>query len=191
MASEEYDMVFKEINEGRCISCGFLGKFDRYSGICHEAIPLDRYRGDFGCQGSGISTIPWCYRNKVEFKWDVNNLPNRAAFEKICDKLKEDIKQDRKCPAWYPWTEGCSPKEHFEEFKMLELEQRRQEFEQRMEKERKEFELILDNRNREERKRTDRVMIWLTIALIIFAAMQVYAALATINPNNWLFDWLR
>ncbi len=74
---------------------------------------------------------------------------------------------------------------------MLELEQRRQEFEQRLERERTEFESKLDERNREERKRTDKIMIGLTVAAIVFAAMEVYAAMATINPDSWLFKWLR
>ena len=62
---------------------------------------------------------------------------------------------------------------------------------QQLENERREFELKLEEINRQERKRTNRIMIWLTIAAIIFAAMQVYAALAAINPNSWLFNWLR
>ena len=43
-----------------------------------------------------------------------------------------------------------------------------------MEQRREEFELKLEDINRPERKRTNRIMIWLTIAAIIFAAMEVY-----------------
>ncbi len=67
---------------------------------------------------------------------------------------------------------------------MLELEQRREDFEQRMEKERKEFELKLDEANRQERKRTDRIMFWLTIALIVFAVAQVVAAILGITTDS-------
>ncbi len=63
---------------------------------------------------------------------------------------------------------------------MFELERRREE-----------FDLKLDEFNRQERKRTDKIMIFLAVAAIIFAAMQVYAALASINPEHWLFNWLR
>ena len=37
-----------------------------------------------------------------------------------------------------------------------------------MEKRREDFELKLEELNRQERKRTNRIMIWLTIALILF-----------------------
>ena len=60
-----------------------------------------------------------------------------------------------------------------------------------MEKRREDFEQHLEELNRQERKRTNRIMICLTIALIVFAALQVYAALASINPEHWLFNWLR
>jgi len=179
MGFEEIYKIFEDYDKGRCISCGFLGKLDGATGVFHEATALDRFRGDLGCV-EHHEGMPWCFRNKTAFRWDVRNLPTREDFEKVCDKLKEDIKQDRKCPAWYPWTWGSSPKEHFEEFKMQQLEN-----------ERREFELKLEEINRQERKRTNRIMIWLTIAAIIFAAMQVYAALAAINPNSWLFNWLR
>ena len=74
---------------------------------------------------------------------------------------------------------------------MLELERRREEFEQKMENDRKAFEMKLDKINKQERKRTNTIMIFLAIAALIFAAMEVYAALASINSNSWLFDWLR
>ena len=74
---------------------------------------------------------------------------------------------------------------------MLVMEQRREEFEKKMEQDRKDFELRLEKINRQERKRTNGIIIGLAIAAIIFAAMQVYAALASINPEHWLFKWLR
>ena len=67
---------------------------------------------------------------------------------------------------------------------MLAMEKRREEFDQRMDKEHKDFELKLDERIREERKRTKKTMIWLTIAGTIFAVTQVYAAWASINPEH-------
>ncbi len=63
---------------------------------------------------------------------------------------------------------------------MMELERRREE-----------VELKFEELNRQERKHSNRVMVWLTIAMILFAAMQVYAALALMNPEHWLFNWLR
>ena len=60
-----------------------------------------------------------------------------------------------------------------------------------LEDERKEFELKLEELNRQERKRTNYTMIGLAVAAVIFVALQVYAALASINPEHWLFNWLR
>lgn len=84
------------------------------------------------------------------------------------------------CPKWVQYRPNLSPQWHLEDFKMLDLERKRRE-----------FELKLEEINRRERKRTDRIMIGLAIAAILFAAMQVYAALASINPEHWLFNWLR
>ena len=101
------------------------------------------------------------------------------------------ITKDRNCPSWYVWREFSSPKEQWEESVMLAMEKRREDFEKRIEQDRQDFELKLEETNRQERKRTNGIMVGLTIAAIIFAAMQVYAALASINPEHWLFNWLR
>ncbi len=60
-----------------------------------------------------------------------------------------------------------------------------------LEQQRKEFELKLHELSEKQRKRTDKIMIGLTIAALIFAAAEVYAALASINPDHWLFGWFR
>lgn len=172
----------------RCINCGFLGKQRKDGTVseCFEATPTDRSSEQFQPYLGHISVYPRCFVRKIQFEpdWGLYNPPD-------LQKFRAQISEQRKCSSWYPYTEGLSPKEHFEEFKILELERKREDFEQRMEKERKEFEIKLDERNREERKRTDRIMIWLTVAALIFAMLQVYAAMATINPNHWLFNWLR
>ncbi len=91
------------------------------------------------------------------------------------------ITKHRACKSWYPWKEFCNPKEHFEEFKMLQLEKRREEFEDRMEESRKAFELKLDERNNKERRRTDKIMVWLAIAAIIFAVAEVVSGVPAIQ----------
>ena len=178
----------------RCINCGFLGKRspeidaacfhasgkDRISGILNQHHPL-------GGGETNLSTIPWCFVGKADF---VKELGDIGAKIHQADKVREIIEKDRQCPSWYPWREFASPKEHFNESMMLAMEQRREDFEQRMEKERTEFELKLDEANKQERKRTNRIMIGLAVAAIIFAALQFYTAWASINPDHWLFRWL-
>lgn len=74
---------------------------------------------------------------------------------------------------------------------MLAMEQRREKFEQRMEQERRNFELKLEELNKKERKSTNRVMIWLAIAAIIFAFAEVTAALLGITNDSWILRFFR
>lgn len=75
---------------------------------------------------------------------------------------------------------------------MLELERRREEFEQRMEQDRRNFEFRLEELAKEERKRSDRIMRWLTIALIVFAIAQVIeVVLVAIPPDSWVWNLFR
>ena len=62
---------------------------------------------------------------------------------------------------------------------------------EQLEQNRRDFELKLEELNRQERKRTNRIMIWLTVAAVIFAVAEVYATLGSINPDHWLFGWIR
>ena len=187
---------------GRCVNCGLLGKREGQSTVsaCYEATAVDRLSGNLtevrgdpiGLGSIGkrplIHTHPWCFLGKADF---LGELAAMGAKEHQADKLLELIRKDRTCSAWYPWREFLSPKEHWEEQMRLAMDNKREEFEQHMEQERRDFELSLEELNRQERRRTNKVMIGLTIALIIFAALQVYAALASINPEHWLFRWLR
>jgi len=175
-----------EEDTGRCVNCGFLGKKWREEtvSICYEATPRDREDGSFSPFEGVKSTRPCCYLNKAEYTWDIYKGPDTA-------QLFTEISEDRKCSYWYPYTEFRSPREHYEEYKMLELERRREEFEQRMETERKGFELKLDERNREERKRTGRIMIRLTVAAIIFAFAEVASGLMGITSDSWILRFFR
>jgi len=185
---------------GRCINCGFLGKRDCVSSIsvCYEATAADRLAGQLTeyrmepTQHGGMTnrallrTYPWCFLGKAHILDELNSI---GAKDHQTDKVQQIIQKDRQCGSWYPWTEFRTPKEHFEEFKMLELEQRREEFEKHMEENRKEFEFKLQKRNEQERKRTDKVMIGLAIAATILALAEVFAALAALTPDSMLFQW--
>ena len=161
---------------GRCVNCGFLGKrrtvVDAES-IVYAATSYDRQKGTFNRESGwpdqrDMPTQPTCFRNAANLQRElVEELAidgkHGTDWENACTCII--IAKPRECESWYAWTEYHSPKEHYEEFK--------------------------EELNRQERKRTNRIMIWLTIALIVFAALQVYAALASINPEHWLFNWLR
>jgi len=180
---------------GRCVNCGFLGKRSpEIDEACFHVSAKDRISGMLNQHHTlaggetNLSTIPWCFVGKADFLKELGDI---KATVIQTDKVREVIERDRGCPSWYPWREFATPKEHFDESMILAMEKRREDFEQRMEKERKEFELKLDENNRKERQRTNRVIIWLAVAAIIFAALQFYTALASINPDHWLFGWLQ
>ena len=164
---------------GRCVNCGFLGKRDKNATVsaCYEASAVDRLTGSLTSLGVLIATRPWCFVGKAFFHAELAEI---GAKEYEADKVKELIEKDRNCSSWYKWTEFISPKEHFEELKMEELEQRRRKFE---------FELF--NMNKKITDNSNRVMIWLAVCAIIFAAAEVFFAVAVINPDHWLFGWLR
>lgn len=186
----------EEYGTGRCINCGYLGKKDTagFGEMCFTVSAEDRTTGQLARHSTlnvrpgQFITVPWCFVGKVNLKEELDHLPVQQTEE---ERIRSLIGKDRNCPSWYPWREFASPREQWEESVMLAMEERREKFEKRMEQERKDFELGLEERNRRERKRTDRIMIWLTVAAIIFAAAQVYAAMASINPDHWLFRWLR
>lgn len=143
-------MALEQWGKGSCINCGFLGKRDQratYS-MCYEASATERLGGWLTQQVGGIATRPWCFVDKVRF---YEELQAMGAQEHQVDKVQELLKKARACPSWYPWREFLSPKEHFE--------------------------VKLQERNERERKRTNWVMIGLTIALLIFSIVQVFAIL--------------
>ncbi len=175
---------------GRCINCGFLGKrrMDRAVAGCYEALPVDRETGKFQpIQGHGL--YPCCFRNKTEYTWDVSQGQHPV------DCLVQ-MSEDRKCQYWYPYTEHRTPEQHFEEFQMLQLEDNRRQFEQQMEKDRREFDLKLfemsqkiQSDSKEIVTKSDRFNRRITIFIIILAILEVAGTLlALFFPDG--FWWL-
>ena len=174
-----------------CINCGYLGKRDGDLRIS-ECYGVSEYDREFGTLDTyidprpktitqivpPIKTFPWCFVGKANLRDEVAEL-----FDDNDEELKKDnvcihrvIAKKRNCPSWYPWREFSSPREQWEESMMLAREKRREEFEQRMEKDRKDFELKLFEMNKKLAKDSHRVMVLLTVALIIFAIAQVAVA---------------
>ena len=186
----------EEYGHGKCVNCGYLGKKDieGFGEICFTASMEDRTTGQLvhhnTFQGglTSLDTVPWCFVGKANLKDEVDQLDSQETEDK---RIFNIITKRRDCPSWYPWREFASPREQWEESMMLAMEKRREEFEQRMEQERRDFELKLEEINRHERRRTNYIMIFLGIAALIFAAMEVYTTLGSINPEHWLFDWFR
>lgn len=175
-------MALEEFGQGKCINCGFLGKRASQStvSVCYEATVIDRKRGQF-TDCDAISTYAWCFVRGASIGDEVSKIEGDRHF---FDKMKEVIERDRCCPSWYKWTEFESPKEHYEEFKMLQLERNRQEFEQRIEDDRRKWELELQRLNEESRKRTNSVMIRLTVLIVLFAICQLAVTILQIVHSH-------
>src|SRR4030067_2960533 len=80
-----------------------------------------------------------------------------------------NLKKDRNCKSWYKWKEFRPPKELYEEFKMMQLEQDRKDFELKIENDRRKFECDMQEMNERSKRRTDNIMIGLAVAGVIFA----------------------
>lgn len=184
----------------KCADCGFLAARDQDLRIS-ECYPATRYARDFGTLDEYIDpkpksiieiipkimTSPWCFVNKANLGKESDELYNAEDKELSRENVRihKVITTQRDCISWYPWREFASPREHYEEFKMIQLEQQRQEFEQRIEAERRKFELELQQINEHDRKRTDNIMIGLAIVGVILALAQIF----TVTPDSIIFHW--
>ncbi len=185
----------EEYGDDKCINCGYLGKKDTqgFGRECFIASAEERTTGNLAHHiipgMSSLTTVPWCFCGKFNLKDEVDQLDDPQINE--VSRIFSVLTKDRHCPSWYPWREFSSPKEQWDESVMLAMEKRQQDFEIQMEKERRGFEVRLQELNERDRKRTNRVMIGLAVAAVFFAIAQVIVALAAINPEHWLFQWLR
>jgi hypothetical protein len=149
---------------GRCINCGFLCKrrtvVDAES-IVYTATSYDRENGTF-YRHSGwpehrdMPTQPACFRNIANLQKELVDalaLSEQKGRDAENTLTLEIIKKSRECKIWYPWTELLNPKEHLDNLK--------------------------EEQNRKDRKYTDRIMRWLTIALVFFALVQIFVVLWT------------
>ena len=178
---------------GRCVNCGFLGKLRSQidaETFVYEATRYNRETGTF-YRYSGhpeprdISTQITCFRNAANLQ---KELVDALAMDGQRDRNAENeptltlIKKPRKCKSWYLWTEHRSPKEHFEEFKMQQLEKERREFDLKL------FELSQKIQNDskvivEKGEKFNRRITWF---IIISAILEVTGTLlALFLPNGF------
>lgn len=162
----------QEYGQGKCINCGYLGKSDNTLGQeCHTAKADERTIGNLAhhiVPGIvSLDTVPRCFITKANLKNEVEQLGSQS---KGVSPTLVIIEKDRNCPSWYPWTEYFSPKEHFEEFKMQQLEDNRRAFEERLDNSNKEFLAGLEHERREWEKdagKWPKRLIWAAILLAV------------------------
>jgi hypothetical protein len=162
-----------EQQAGQCLTCGFLGKrIVQHSRMwpVFEADPSDRQSGNLFTQATATAshneTAPFCFRHKADLISEVKRgVADQGEWDRIPYDLRQTvalavIEKGRGCPAWFPYTPGFTPKDHLEDLKMQELEQRRREFEQGVEERRQAFEARLEaDRRKWESELSDRAEV--------------------------------
>lgn len=119
-------------DRGRCTTCGFLAKH-RSGGPWHEVGHEDRESGRnfYKAPGGSINTAPACLRHAANLEeehqrnWATRKVAGDNSPDAEFAAVRAVIGADRHCSEWYPYTAGFSPKEHWEEWRMVQLEEER------------------------------------------------------------------
>lgn len=144
-----------EDKNGRCISCGFLAKFDlHYDGpppYIYEMPGRDRISGEMSqihlAKDHPVWGSPFCYANADDLYIAIQKVKQQHGQTNF-GEVHTFFDQDRQCNKWHPYTKGFSPQQHLEEVRMQELELKRQAFELKMQQDHEAVLLRLDKRNR-------------------------------------------
>jgi hypothetical protein len=91
--------------------------------------------------------------------------------------------KDRQCPSWVAYVEGLPPEWHLEMNQMNVLQKAREEWELRMEEDRRGWQ-------REFQKQASKFGNRLAIAAAILGGLQVIAAFISLTPESWLVKLL-
>ena len=124
-----------------------------------------------------------CYRDVIKDLYEEEIGPMMTQGHEGDDATRLVFNKDRQCDKWHPYTRGFSPEKHLEEWRMLDLELKRQQFEHDMENDRKGFELSLSKMNQDlitRHESSNRRVAW-TIGIIGIALAFVQLA----YPNGW------
>jgi len=128
--------MFEEEYPGACISCGYLSQLSRHQLGQHEFNARQRATGHVPSD----NTL-WCWRRAAHLQREVDEaeqeIRQSGTFEAADSQdserataVRRVVQKGRDCKKWYQWTEHLTPKEHYEEERMLrlaELEQRSME----------------------------------------------------------------
>lgn len=179
----------------RISECYTASSYARESGTLNEYVD-SRPKGTLEIVPN-IRTFPWCFIGEANLKDEVDQLDSQV---NEATRILDVIAKDRHCPSWYPWREFASPREQWEESVILARDQRREKFEQQMEKDRKEFDLKLfeisqrvQSDSAEIAKRSDtfnRRITLFFIVLTILAVVGTFLSLAFPNGIPWLISLL-
>jgi hypothetical protein len=130
----------------RCISCGLLCKrLADHTDVTFEATVEDRNTGTLYTRTpTQQATKIWCFVYEKDLYSEYTIRCESSKNPDYSDVCKTIIMQDIECPKWFPYRPFMSPKEHFERFLMMQLEQERRKFERNIENDRRHFEERLE-----------------------------------------------
>lgn len=168
-------------DEGRCVSCGFLGKR-----ALHRA----------GTRRAGVLEVDWEERDRpnpdASFAHPLGNVvefPEFVCLRRVAplpDEIKAEwakgpstptqgvanvLTRARDCTSWWSYIPGLDPKEHLMERRLRELED-----------DRKSFQLTMS--------RANRGLIYLGLILGACQVLAALLALLTAGPGSFLHNWI-
>jgi hypothetical protein len=150
-------------------------KWDRDSGeLNHHQRPVSE-------GGKQANSKPFCFAGgPVEF-----------GEKPTAESIRKEINRDRKCDQYFPWRKGMHPRDAAQERFMVELEQRREEFERTSEHDRRKFENELFDRGhnvqesiRDLTKKMGRFTKGVSILVVFLAFVQIIIAVVSIVLDN-------
>lgn len=166
---------------GACYNCGFLSRKDvlnTHLTLFYEISEEDRTNGHFFPFSS--LGAPRCFRGvdvggEIRDSTGLPDYPIRTEEHQQRQNAagKKVLEAARECELWFPYTPGMSPKEHLEEYKMLQLEQERRGWQ----------EPLLKMQQDLSRRPTKREF-WLGVAVLI-------ATLLVATPDSVLWNLMR
>lgn len=162
----------------QCGSCGFLAKFDlTYSGpppYIYEFPNKDRESGLISPirleAAREIYGFAQCYVNADDI---LGECQKEVQSGSEYQHRRQVFAKDRDCPRWHQYTPGLSPQQHLEEERVLELELKRQQFEQKMVQDHKDFMSTIDANNKCFQLKVTCVLGFIAVVEIIVTGLQL------------------
>lgn len=177
-----------------CATCGFLSKVRLGSPSQTDAEPVDQNERDSGHIGKAD---PYCFLAKARLLdeaifaaddpsvfnidpdlpisyWYAPSPIRDGAVHAVINKDRTDTCDD----SWYSWNKSLTPRQHYEERRMFQLEEERRKWQDRL----FQLEQQLENDREVHRHSSDRFNLRLTLILGIFAVLQTFGQL-----GNWWY----
>jgi hypothetical protein len=186
--------VAESEDKGRCVNCGFLAKRTR-SDPSNRASTPKYYEVESEARKNGevwsyvqdsrigpIGTEPFCFRQAAQIADEILSITGQFGSDRMA--ARDVFVKDRNCKSWYRYNPGLNPKDHFDQMNMELLENARRDFELRLEKDRKEFDLRLfeiSQKIQEDSRKIASRSFWFnlffTFVLIVLTLIQIFLAM--------------